>query len=161
MKRRIVPKGKQNGLAIVEFTIVIPMLLLLFIATAEMGKLLYDYNTLTKAQRNGVRFLATHVRTGETANITSTQSVEYSYVAPARNLVVYGDIAGSGDPVLRGLSTADVAFDAPSANEIRVTVTYDYTPMVFTSLPTFGLGDPVDLGLTLSSAITVRAMLGG
>lgn len=161
MKPFIAARRKQRGLAIVEFTIVVPVLLLMFIATAELGKLLYDYNTLTKAQRNGVRFLASHVRTGETSNITSSTSVEYSYVAPAANLVVYGDITGSGTPLLPGLSTDDVTFDAPNGNEIRVTVAYDYTPMVFTSLPMFGLGDPVDLGLTLSSAITIRAMLGG
>lgn len=152
---------QQKGLAIIEFTIVIPILLLLFLATAELGKLLYDYNTLTKAQRNGVRYLASHVQTGSTGNIENNQAVEYVYVGYARNLVVYGNIAGAGDPLLPGLAVEGVTFDAPNNNDVRVTVSYDYTPMVFQSLPMFGFGNALDLGITLSSAVTVRAMLGG
>lgn len=151
----------QKGLAAVEFTMLVPLLLFLFIATAEIGRLLYDYNTLTKAQRNGVRFLASHATTGQTNSIPDV------YVDQATNLVVFGEITdtdGNGDarePLLEGLTVAGVTFDAPDNDQVRVTVSYNYTPMVFDSIPTFGLTNPIPLGWTLSSSVTVRALLGG
>ena len=39
----------QRGVAIIEFVITLPLLLLLLLATAEIGRALFQYNTLTKA----------------------------------------------------------------------------------------------------------------
>ncbi|MBE9398149.1 pilus assembly protein [Pontibacterium sp. N1Y112] len=149
-------KKNQSGLAIVEFTVMLPMLLLLFLGTAEIGRLLYDYNTLTKAQRNGVRHLAIHAETGNTDIY-----VNGFYGTEATNLVVYGNTTGTGNPLLNGLTTTDVTVDDPTQDEVRVTVSYDYTPMVFTSIPGFGLVDDIPLTMTLSSSVTMRAMRGG
>ncbi|MDI3323799.1 TadE/TadG family type IV pilus assembly protein [Pontibacterium granulatum] len=148
---------RQKGLAAVEFTIALPVLLLLFLATAELGKLLYDYNTLTKAQRNGIRYLAARAVTGQTANTIAN----VTYVSQAQNLVVFGDISGAGEPLLSGFTVEDVVYDDPTDDDVRVTVSYEYTPMIFDSLPTFGLGDSINLNFTLSSSITMRALLGG
>lgn len=149
-------RKKQSGVAIIELTVALPLLLLLFIGVAEMGRLLYDYNTLTKAQRNGVRHLAIHAETGNTDIY-----VNGFYGTEATNLVVYGNTVGSGDPLLEGFTTDDVTVDDPTADEVRVTVAYDYTPMVFTAIPGFGLFDDITLGMTLSSSVTMRAMRGG
>lgn len=147
----------QRGLAAVEFTIALPVLLLLFIATAELGKALYDYNTLTKAQRNGIRYLAANAATGMTAETIANET----FVNNATNLVVFGNISGTGDPLLPDFATTDVVFDDPTTDDVRVTVSYGYSPMVFSSLPVFGFGDPVDLTFTFSSSVTMRALIGG
>ncbi|WP_370279045.1 TadE/TadG family type IV pilus assembly protein [Pontibacterium sp.] len=146
---------RQRGLAAVEFTIAAPILLMLFIGTAELGKLLYDYNTLSKAQRNGIRYLAAQASPGQTeAAIDNT-----TFIDNATNLVVYGNLAGTGDPLLEGFSTDDVTFDDPTVDDVRVTVTYDYSPMIFNAVPSFGFGTPTALNFTLSSSITMRALL--
>jgi len=146
---------RQQGIAAVEFTIAVPILLMLFIGTAELGKLLYDYNTLSKAQRNGIRYLAAQASAGQAGNAIDNDT----YIDNASNLVVYGNLAGIGDPLLEGFTTDDVAFDDPTDDDVRVTVTYDYSPMIFDALPSFGFGTPTTLNFTLSSSITMRALL--
>lgn len=152
-------RTRQSGMAIVEFTIVLPVLLFLFIATAEVGRLLYDYNTLTKAQRNGARFLAAKLHLGGASSYTQFEDL-------ATNLVIYGHINGGGDPLLPRLNdpdpaVADVALDNPTPDDVRVSVTYWYQPMVFSAIPGLGLGGDIDLGLTLRSSVTMRVMRGG
>ena len=84
----------ESGLQLVEATIVIPIFLILFAATAEFGRYFYEYTTLAKAVQGGSRYLSTAVvGTGDTA---------------AKNLIVYGNVAGTGNPILTGLSTTHV-----------------------------------------------------
>lgn len=84
----------ESGLQLVEATIVIPIFLILFAATAEFGRYFYEYTTLAKAVQGGSRYLSTlPVGSGDAA---------------AKNLIVYGNIAGSGSPILTGLTTSHV-----------------------------------------------------
>jgi len=158
MNTSIQGRQKQSGMAIIEFTIALPLMLILFVGTAEVGRLLYDYNTLTKAQRTGARHLATHAETGNTDIYVVSGS---QYATEATNLVVFGTIDGSGTPLLPNLSAANVTLDDPTQNEVRVTVSYNYVPMIFTTLPGFGVVSDIPLGLTLSSSVTMRALRGG
>jgi Flp pilus assembly protein TadG len=82
---------------LLEVAIVIPILLVLFGAVAEFGRYFYEYTTVAKAARVGARYLASKSATSTT-----------NYEAQAKNLVVYGNIAGTGTPVLPGLTTANV-----------------------------------------------------
>ncbi|GAA0790879.1 TadE/TadG family type IV pilus assembly protein [Marinobacterium sediminicola] len=169
MTRRPLLSGKrQQGLAAVEMTLVLPVLLLLLLATAEIGRMLYQYNTLTKAQRSGARLLATHLNYGQQAVLNDCPTLDDPVIllpdnlmARSRNLIVYGSELGGDEPVLPGLETADVSFcEVPALNEVQVHVRYDFSPMLFNSLPTFGLGDPVNIDFTLDSSISMR-VLGG
>ena len=85
----------ESGLQLVEVTIVIPIFLMMFAATAEFGRYFYEYTTLAKAARAGTRYLAT-------APVVAAED------AIAKNIVVYGNAAGSGSPLLTGLTTANV-----------------------------------------------------
>lgn len=51
-------RGEQ-GSSVVELAIVFPILLLLFVGTAEIGRLFYTYTTLAKATKVGARYLST------------------------------------------------------------------------------------------------------
>ncbi len=89
----------ERGVQLLETAIVIPILLVLFGAVAEFGRYFYEYSTAAKAARVGARYLAAKSVSGTT------------YAAQAKNLVVYGNVAGSGTPVLPGLTTANVQVD--------------------------------------------------
>lgn len=78
---------RQQGLAMVEFTLVLPLLLLLMFAAAEFGRALFQYNTLLKAVRDGARYMAQNAFLGDGAQKNPDAPTE------AMNLVVYGSIA--------------------------------------------------------------------
>src|SRR2546423_11538889 len=82
----------ERGTQLVELAIVLPVLLVLFGATAEFGRFFYTYQTLSKATRVGARYLTT-APTGGSAD------------GKAQNLVVYGNTAGPGEPRVSGLSS--------------------------------------------------------
>src|ERR1043165_6406260 len=88
----------DRGVQLVELAIVLPILLLLFATVAEFGRYFYEYTTVAKGARVGARYLA-----AKSANSAST-----NWQANAKNLVVYGNTAGTGSPILTGLSTANV-----------------------------------------------------
>ncbi len=94
-----------KGIATVEFAICAPLLLLLMLATAELGRLVYQYNTLTKAVRDGVRFAVNEAAVGTTRIVNITPLVR----TQTRNLVVSGNINGAGAPLLPGLSAENVS----------------------------------------------------
>ena len=85
----------ERGTQLIEAAIVVPIFLMLFGATAEFGRYFYEYTTLAKAAQAGTRYL-------------SSNMVDGIEDARAKNLVVYGDIAGTGTPILPGLATSQV-----------------------------------------------------
>lgn len=123
-------KRKQEGVAAVEFALVLPFLLLLSIITFEFGRAVWQYNTLTKSVRDAARYLSL-----QTPGTKITQ---------ARNLMVYGNLGGTGSPLVRGLSASNVpdptwqtAGTAPVINTVRVRITgYTFHSMFST---VFGL----------------------
>lgn len=132
----------------IEFAIGLPVLLFLLLATAEVGRLINQYNTLTKAVRDGVRYAASKAALGTTGIVTVTPAIQ-SAVA---NLVVTGSTAGTGTPLLPGFSTSNVTVRDAGGGYVSVSASYTYSPMVGSSLPTFGLGTPINLAVTLNSA---------
>ncbi|MBM0106077.1 pilus assembly protein [Steroidobacter sp. S1-65] len=144
----------ERGLAMVEFAICIPGLLLLMLATAEIGRVLFQYNTLMKAVRDGARYAATNAAVGTTRVVNITPAVRDD----TRNLVVTGNRLGTGAPLLPGLSVDNVTVTDVGNGFVRVAATYTYAPVVGATLPTFGLGAPIDLTLTLPASVLMRAL---
>src|SRR4026208_1551590 len=83
----------EQGVQLLEMAIVIPILLVLFAAVAEFGRYFHAYTTLARASRLGARDMIS-----KCVNSTSVH-----YAANAKNIVVYGNTAGSGSPILSGL----------------------------------------------------------
>jgi Flp pilus assembly protein TadG len=112
----------ERGTQLVELAIVLPVLILMLGAAAEFGRFFYTYQTLAKATRAGARYL-------------TTESAAGSNDPQAENLVVYGDPAGDGSPVVEGLTTGQVRITrtgGTSAFPERVTVKivgYTYEPL--------------------------------
>ena len=112
-------KNKQTGVALVEFALVLPLLLILTFIVTEYSRALYQYNTLTKSVRNAARYLSVQSQTDMTK------------WPIAKNLVVYGNPAGNGTPLAIGLTTAQVPNPewkwegaAPKINTVTVQVGY-------------------------------------
>src|ERR671933_2688312 len=89
--RRLV--GCEAGTQLAEMAIGLPLMLVLFGATAEFGRFFYTYTTLAKATRSAARYLT-----------VSNKSTD----AGAQNLVVYGNAEGTGEPILPGLDATQV-----------------------------------------------------
>ena len=126
---------KQKGVAIVEFALVLPFLLLLTFITTEFGRAIWEYNTLTKSVRDASRYLSL-----QTPGTNITQ---------ARNLMVYGNIAGTGNPLALGLSLANVpaatccTWLPAGSNPVINTVTVRISGYTFNSLFTSVFGLPL------------------
>jgi Flp pilus assembly protein TadG len=146
--------AQQRGTAIVEFTISLPVLLFLMLATAEFGRILSEYNTLTKSVRDAARYLASNAAQGTTGivNITSTVQTQTT------NLVVTGNINGSGSALLPGLSASNVTVSDAGGGYVSVNVSYTYVPMIGSTLPTFGFTSPISLNMPLKAAVIMRAL---
>jgi Flp pilus assembly protein TadG len=162
---------RQRGIASVEFAIALPVLLLVLFATAEIGRLLSQYDTLTKAVRDGAKYCASHALSGSQGVVDITLCTTAAQPANAtQNLVVFGNIGcttatcGSGSaspvvpPVLPGLAVGDVTVSSPTAGYISVSASYTYQPMLG-ALQTFGLyGSSISLAIPLNATVVMKAL---
>ena len=150
-------RNRLRGIAMVETVIVTPILLFLILATAEITNAFVDHNTLTKSVRNGARYFASKALSGDTGKILNPIPTGISN--DTRNLVVFGNTAGTGNPILQGLDVVDVALSADfTNNNVEVTVDYTYTGLLGGSLPSFGFGQDLSLGMTLQATVTMKAL---
>jgi TadE-like protein len=140
----------ERGLQLVEVAIVIPIFIVLFAAVAEFGRYFYEYTTLAKAARVGTRYLST-------VPVTSTED------AIAKNIVVYGNPAGSGSPILAGLSPSNVVITRqggvpilPQTVKVEI-VNYQHQPI-------FDLGALINskklsMNVDVKPSVTMRYLL--
>jgi Flp pilus assembly protein TadG len=116
-------KSTQNGSALVEFALILPFLLLLAFMTVELARAVGRYNSTVKVVRDSVRYLSTQT--------------PGSHALEARNLIVYGNTAGTGSLLDPNLTAANVAApvwqtagSAPLINTVTVRVTgYRFQPL--------------------------------
>ena len=117
-------RHSQRGVAIVEFALMLPTLLILIFIVTELGRAIMQYNTVTKSVRDASRYLSIH--------LPGTK------LAEAKNLVVYGNTSGTGSPLVPGLSTSNVpdpTWQSAGADPVITTVTvevsgYSFQPMM-------------------------------
>lgn len=148
----------QRGIAMVEFAIALPLLLLLLLGIAEFGRMLYQYNSLLQASRDAVRFAA-----GEAWNATlgkvDLPSSDGTLEAQTKNVAVYGVPANpNGYPaVVPGLTAANVQVSTQGTDHVRVSITYTFQPVIGNALPTF-FGSPIPLNVQLVATTVMRAL---
>ena len=124
-------KCPRQGSALVEFAFAASILVPLFTGTFQFGYTFYVYNNLQSAVRGGARYAS--MRSYDSA--TATPSSGFS--TAVKNMVVYGNPDGSGQPVSRGLTASNVQIQpnmhgaAPESITVQIT---GYTiDAVFTS----------------------------
>ena len=147
-------RARSRGLAMVEFVISAPLLFLLMFATAEVGRALFQYNTLVKSVRDGARYAVVNASVGTTRIVSiSTQTRN-----AARNLVVTGNATGTGTPLLPGLTVANVTVTDAGSGFVQVSATYSYRPMLGATLPSFGFGAPINMTMSFPATVVMRAL---
>jgi Flp pilus assembly protein TadG len=154
MPARHFSRCHNRGLATVEFVLCAPVLFLLMFATAEVGRALYQYNTLMKSVRDGARYAVVNASVGTTriVNIT-TQTANAT-----RNLVVTGNTVGTGTPLLPGLTVGNVTVSDAGNGFVQVAANYTYQPMLGATLPTLGLTAPISLTMSFPATVVMRAL---
>lgn len=133
----------EQGVQLLELAIVLPILMLLFASVAEFGRYFYEYTTVAKGARVGARYLASKSVMSSTA-----------WQANAKNLVVYGNTAGNGTPILPGLTAANVQVQyiggttgVPDMVQVSI-INYKHTPV-------FDIGKLLNVP-SLSTAVDVK-----
>jgi Flp pilus assembly protein TadG len=124
-------KKVQHGVALVEFALILPMLILFSLFTIEFGRAMYQYNILAKSVRDAARYLS--------IQLPNTHATE------ARNLIVYGNLAGTGTPLVTGLNTSNVptpTWQDIGADPVITTVTVRVSGYSFVSMWTSVYGLP-------------------
>jgi Flp pilus assembly protein TadG len=156
-KKLINGSCRQRGVAIVEFTIVLPILVVLILVVAELGRAFLQFNTLTRAVRDSARYVSANALNGasQTIDVSTTAAV----YAEAQNLVVYGQIGNSGSPLLPGLVPGDVTIANPGGtSDITVNVSYTYQPMLGAVLPGLFYGSDLATTYPLQAQVTMKVL---
>ena len=109
-------ENPQRGQTLVEFALVVLIFLVILFGILEFSRALWTYNTIVQATRAGARFAV--VELPSITNLT------------VKNYVVYHNSAGTGNPVLPGLSTSNVTvtytrIDPNTGNPIAATTLQD------------------------------------
>ncbi len=148
------PISCQRAAVLVEMALVTPILLAMMLATAELTRAFIDHNTLTKAVRNGARYVAANAYQGTTGVI----AIGATLTSETQNLVVYGNTAGTGVPVLSGLTPANITVTDVGANNIRVSAAYTISGMLGPVMRSFSGGPDINMVHNLEATVTMRAL---
>ncbi len=144
-------RSDERGVQLVEVALVIPVMLLLFGAVAEFGRYFYEYTTAAKAARVGVRYLASKSVNSGT-----------NYELQAKNLVVYGNIAGTGSPVLPGMTIANVEVLYNGATSVPDTITVNIVGYQHQSIVNLGAllkNAALSTNVDVKPSVTMRYLL--
>ena len=145
-------KKNQQGLAAIEMTLILPIMLLLFFATAEFGRLLYQYNALNKAVRDASRYILANSEFNSTNLVAVTEQTR----SAARSLLIYGDLNGT-TAILPNLAATTFSISV-SGKFITLTASYPWQPIFAETLPSFVSGNSFDLSFPLVTSYTMRAL---
>lgn len=147
------PGKRQQGIAVLEFLLTAPLLLLVVFAVSELGWAFHQYHTMTRATQDGARYAASNAMNGTIGLIL----LDSALVQQTSNLVVYGNTVGGGEPLLPGWSTGDVIVSSPDAAHVEVRAIYNYVPIVG-RIPAFYGGDPIDVAFEMKGTVQMRAL---
>jgi Flp pilus assembly protein TadG len=127
-------RNRHKGVALIEFALTLPILLILTFITTEFGRALYQYNIITKSVRDAARYLSMQ---DSTIKVTNPGKIDI-----ARNLVIYGNPNPgiNESPLTVGLKLDQVPVSNitwhtkgvnPSINAVTIKVTgYKFKPLI-------------------------------
>ncbi len=95
--------GSDRGQASVEMAIALPLLLLLLFGAYKLGRVFYTYHTLHKSLRGGMEY-ALHAQGVNFCDPNDPVLID------AKNFIVFGNLQGTGNPVVTGLTVDMIQF---------------------------------------------------
>lgn len=134
--------ASSEGVALVEFAIVVPILLLLLVGILDTGRAVNAYVTISNASREGARYAALNP-TAAPAAIRSSAVLPHAQQLDASGIAVSvtysGSVTSTACPV--PTTTAPPAGSpAPTTIPVRVDVTYPWSAATFFIGQFFGGG---------------------
>ena len=95
MRGKIFHSSDERGAALLEFAIGATLFLSATFGVIEVGRLLWVHNSLVDATRRGARYAVNRGMSGQAKT-------------EAQNMAVYGNAAGTGQPLVPDLATTQV-----------------------------------------------------
>ena len=150
-----------EGVALVEFALVVPVLLLLLAGILDTGRAVNAYVTISNASREGARYVSLNPTAAPSA-IKSSAVLPHAQQLDSGSInvsVTYsnGNVTSSACPV--ATTTAPPAASPPATIPVRVDVTYPWSAATF-FLPfvgqIFGGSNPSGRFCASSTVDTVR-----
>src|SRR2546425_3835741 len=121
----------RRGNAILDFAVATGILLPALVGTFQFGYTFFIYNNLDTAVRGGARYASMQ------SYDSGTSTPSTAFATAVKNMVVYGNSAGTGDPVAPGLAVSNVQVSAIMKGAIPTSITVQITgykvDAVFTS----------------------------
>jgi Flp pilus assembly protein TadG len=162
--RRLGKINNQNGAALVEFAIVLPLLLILIFGIIEFSVMLYDKAMLTNATREGTR--AAILFADDRPDPANPDPAEYDLDVDNKrqaikdvvnqycknNLITFGD---SSEPLILSIDVQPGPCES-SADNVTVSVIYKYTFLVFPKLITAFFSGSFSDPFTISARTVMR-----
>jgi len=144
---------RQRGIVIVETVIILPIVLFLMLAVAELGNALLQYNVLTRAVRNSARYLVDEAEAGSSQVVALTAAK----ITAAQNIAAYG-ATGTGTSLLPGLAPGNITVSVVNTNNVLVAAQYQYQPLFAGGIPDV-LGASTAGGVfTMNAQVVMRAL---
>ncbi|WNC73322.1 TadE/TadG family type IV pilus assembly protein [Thalassotalea psychrophila] len=166
--------NRQKGLAAIELTLILPILLFLVFVIVEFSRLLYQYNTLNQVVRDTSRYLINNARP-----ISNNIYINDDIALNANAILTGGDFNGSHS-ILPSLSNSGAVLDTTTAGKnityriddvysfnilvndtteyITVSVTYFWEPIYSDLLPSFVTSKSFNLNFPLTVHYSMRAL---
>jgi Flp pilus assembly protein TadG len=138
-----------------EFAIVLPVCLFLFLAVSEFGRAILQYNTLTRAVRDGARYAASNAIQGQSQVV----NIDAQLITQVGSVSAYGTAVGGTAPLLPGLAPSNFTVANEGGGVISVTGTYAYQPLLGNILPqVLGADTTINSAFTMRAQVTMRAL---
>jgi Flp pilus assembly protein TadG len=144
----------QRGVAMVEFVVGAPILLLLLYGICELGQMFIESSMLADAAQNANRYLASNALLGSTGVVNLSGPL----INAGQNLVVYGNVNGTGTPLLPQLAPGQVTIASDADNNVSVSVAYPYQSLFGGAIPLFFTGGSIDTAGTLSAFTSMPSL---
>jgi hypothetical protein len=118
------------GQSMVEFALILPLLVLFLVGIFDLGRAFFSYIAITNAAREGTRVVTFWPGKSTMANVNTAIDTEIG----ASPMVKVGNITSRvivcGDPLASPPIDTDGNINCPSEKPFRVTVTYDFDPIL-------------------------------
>ena len=122
MKKKLLNFAKnRDGVAAVEFALILPILLVLTFGIINYGVLLYDQAVITNAAREGARWGAINTTSSISCSGSTLGSGDPCQIANSythANLITFGGVTNS---------STSASGSGTSGTTVTVTVTYQFT----------------------------------
>ncbi len=139
----------------VETVIVLPIVLVIMLAVAELGNAILQYNAVTQFARDGARYASIEAETGSTGIVNLTPAV----ITQVQNIVAYGRATGGTTPLIAGLTPADVTVTDMGDGNISVSVSFAYQSLFGGGIPNLMAGGTIaGGGITLNAEVIMRVL---